>query len=428
MSRIIYILLFLILIPFYGFSVEDDEFDSQIPNIPLEQSITYILNKRVKEDLAHVTYFVGRKDDIVTYGAIGLSNIEPKKKLEVEDIFPTASVSQNFSAAAALLLEERGKIKLTDTISKHFPKDSGYWGKSKMPDWADKITIHHLLSHSHGLPELYKYFIRRAKRFPSTISVFLPMLAEKKLDFEPGEKAVHSNTGYLLLEVILEKAAGKPLEVFYQEEFFDKLGMKNTFAVIPSRTKSAPNKRLSETKLPEKYNATTRIEEPEKIILRILNPNHTPPGPVQVDVGIYTNVKDLNIWQQALHNGKVITQESYEKMIKPYFANDSDGEEIVSHFGYGIKIARNAGKVKFYHQEADFEGIRAEIAYVPSVNVSVSMLSNIHLEEIAKRKYKSEESKIYDIVELRKVIFNTIRQYLQRQAVVEHASKSDKKL
>ena len=240
-----------------------------------------------------------------------------------------------------------------------------------MPDWAGKVTIHHLPSHSHRLPEMYKYSIRRKEKFPQVVKLFIPLLATKKPPFKPGKKAVFSNTGYLALEAILEEAAGIFLEKFYQEEFFDKLGMKNSFAVIPRYRDTVINSKLEKANIPEKYDATTRIEEPEKIVIRKINANHRASAPKPLDVGIYSTVEDLNKWQYALHNGQILLQESYEKMIKPYYSIESGNENVVSQIGYGMKISRHLGKVRFYDHEADYNGVRTQIAYVPEKSIHI---------------------------------------------------------
>lgn len=420
MNRIaIWIICFLY--PLSALGLEGQGAGLKKPSMPMAQSIANSIYDFTKNNQTYIAYHASKGEELISEGAIGLLDVNSKTQLEASTIFPIASASHNFVAVSALLLQERGKLKLSDTISKHL--DSSYWPAGKLPSWADKITIHHLLSHSHGLPEIYNNIIGEKKFYSRIIKVILSELSSKKLEFEPGKKASYSQTGFLILEAILEKAANTGLDKFYQKEFFDKFSMKDTFVVVPSFKGDAFSKKYFETKLPIKYEATTRMETPEEIEIRIINAEFETSMANMIYMGIYSNVSDLNKWLYALHNGKILSEESYEQMVTPYYKVEPDADSMISYFGYGLEISRMIGKIKFYNTTANMQGVRAEFIYIPSQDISISMLSNLSLLDIAKKQYKDKVSNIADISDLMINIFSVIRDNVQTQAVIDHGSK-----
>jgi CubicO group peptidase (beta-lactamase class C family) len=131
-------------------------------------------------------------------------------------IYPIASVSKQFTAAALLLLEDEGKLSLDDKVAKYIPGISG----------GNRITIRQLLSHTSGLqdywPQDYSF---AAMEKPVTPQQIVDRWAKKPLDFEPGTQWQYSNTGYVVAGMIAEKVSGEPLLSFLQRSIFRPLGM-----------------------------------------------------------------------------------------------------------------------------------------------------------------------------------------------------------
>lgn len=421
MKRAYNLFLFLLIWPMSICLASQNENKALIhPKIPLEQIITENVNHFIRDNKINISYILERDGKIITSGASGFFNLNEKIELKPDTIFPIASLSQSFAAVTALLLQEQGKLKVTDPLSKFFPEDSKYWGKGKMPAWAKKVTIHHLMTHSHGLPEFYQYTMLRKRKFPGVLKKFIASLSEVKLKHEPGSRTDYSNSGYLLLEAILEQQLGKKLDDFYREEFFYKLGMKNTFSVIPSLSDHTINSKYYAAKLPVKYRLHKSIADPNDIQIRLTDRNYDNPDMRILDTGIFTNAEDLNKWNQALHNGKILSDESYQEMIKPHYTIKAPASSIISHTGYGIIISRNIGKVVFYHQIANFSGVRCEIIYMPEKNISMTILSNMHLDSLAIEKYQNGQSQIADIVYFRDSVLEEVRKYIQQEAIIEH--------
>lgn len=420
MKRTCNLFLFLLIYPISIWAVQNQNYGLAHSLLPLEQTITKAVNNFIHRNKINVSYLVEKEDKIIISGAAGFFNLNKKIELKPDTIFPIAALSQSFAAAATLLLQEQGKLQMSDPISKYFPSNSKYWGRDKAPDWANKVTIHHLLTHSHGIPEFYEYTMLRKRKFPGVLKKFIDSLSTVKLQFEPGSRASFSNSGYLILEAILEKELGMKLDEYYKQEFFDKLGMKNTFSVIPSLQDHVINPKYYETNLPVKYRLLKSVSDPTDIEIKLSDRNYENPDKRILDTGIFSNIEDLNKWQKALHGGKILSKESYEAMIKPYYRVESPNDHIISYTGYGIIISRNIGKITFYHQMSNYSGVRAEMIYVPVKDIFMVMLGNMNLDKLAIKKYQNKESKIADLFYLRDAIFEEIRKHIQIEALIQH--------
>jgi CubicO group peptidase (beta-lactamase class C family) len=133
--------------------------------------------------------------------------------------FHIASVTKTFTAAAIGMLQQQGKLKLSDPLSKY------------VPDYlnGDRITIAQMLAHSSGLPDYYslpEYATRKYQRV--TLPDLVAWVKTKPLDFLPGSKNSYSNTGYGFLAYIIEQVSGKPYEQFLADEILKPAGLNDT--------------------------------------------------------------------------------------------------------------------------------------------------------------------------------------------------------
>jgi CubicO group peptidase (beta-lactamase class C family) len=173
--------------------------------------------------------------------AFGLADREYGIPNTIETRFRTGSAGKQFTAAAILLLEDRGKLKVTDPVSKYLPEWPQAWSA---------MTIHHLLSHTGGLPRLTTEGLADVSGLsaaaPKPFARFSDLLKSREElqppDFQPGTKWAYSNVGYLILGMIVEKASGVPYADFMREQVFDPIGMRNTRvddpnALVPARAR-----------------------------------------------------------------------------------------------------------------------------------------------------------------------------------------------
>lgn len=151
--------------------------------------------------------------------AVGMADLERNVRLTPEHVFFVASVSKQFTAACVLLLEEQGKLKLSDPVKKHVPE---------LPAYAHEPTIQHLLNHSSGIRDYYSLNELKGidiESFYTDDEILALICRQKELNFEPGEKYAYSNSGYFLLKTIVERVSKQPIQQFSHEQIFEPLGM-----------------------------------------------------------------------------------------------------------------------------------------------------------------------------------------------------------
>ncbi len=219
--------------------------------------------------------------------------------------FRLGSVTKQFTATLIMQLVEQGKIrldgKLTDYLT-DYRKDTG-----------DKITIHHLLCHTSGVPNYtadpgYGAIMRE----PFKVADFVKNHTSGDLEFEPGTKFNYSNSGYFLLGAVIEKVTGKPYVQVLKENIFDPIGMKNsgydTHAPIIS------NRATGYSKTADGY----------------VNADYLDMSIPFAAGSLYSTVGDLYLWDQALYGDKILSAKSKEKMFTPNLDN----------YGYGWGISK----------------------------------------------------------------------------------------
>jgi CubicO group peptidase (beta-lactamase class C family) len=162
---------------------------------------------------------VSRAGRVVFRKSYGMANYELSVPNTEKTRFHIASVSKTFTAAAIVLLEKQGRLKLSDPLSK--------W----IPDFlnGEKITVEQMLTHRSGLPDYYslpEYSAKRSQRV--TLPDLIAWVKTKPLDFLPGSESRYSNTGYAFLAYIVEQTSGKRYEDFVAEQLFQPAGMKES--------------------------------------------------------------------------------------------------------------------------------------------------------------------------------------------------------
>jgi CubicO group peptidase (beta-lactamase class C family) len=265
---------------------------------------------------------------------IGLPNTPQTK-------FFIGSITKQFTATAILILEERGLVDLNRPVSTYLPD-------FKHP-YADKITIHHLLTHSSGLPNYTdKMEIYLKRMYPFNPDELLNAIQNEKLLFEPGTDFLYSNTGYILLGAIIERVSGQSYEAFLHKEIFRPLGMLNTGY---GRREAAHPDRADGYTLGE----SGHLESAVPIEFSFLHSAGA----------LYSTVEDMLKWDKALLMGTILSPESIKKMIGPYMGN----------YGYGWFVQSRFGYVNTYH-DGLIDGFNTIISRWPEVGLCIVVFSN----------------------------------------------------
>jgi len=223
------------------------------------------------------------------------------------------SITKQFTAMLILQFASEGKLDLHAPISKYlpdYPKEKG-----------DKITTHHLLIHSSGIPNYTSFpgFFEEVSRDYYKPEEFVKRFQDKELEFTPGEKFSYSNSGYFLLGVIIEKLTGKTYEKMLHDKIFSPLGMNdsgydNHGEIIMNRATGY-----------------------EKNGNSFVNSNYLDMSIPYSAGSLYSTVEDLYIWDQALYTEKLLPQKYMDMFFKPYISSFDN-----FHYAYGWGVGKEA--------------------------------------------------------------------------------------
>jgi CubicO group peptidase (beta-lactamase class C family) len=244
------------------------------------------------------TILVSEKGKILYKNAFGISDNSKGTALKIESKFYLGSISKQFTTMAIMMLKEKKKLSYEDKLSKYFPELS--------PN-ADIISIKHLMTRTSGMPD---YFQLGAYKPDLTNQDVLKLLVKnKKIEFTPGDKFSYSNSGYLLLAMIVEKASETPYFQFMKESIFDPIGMKNTLVYDESKP-IFNNRAIGHTE-------NGKLDDYEILTVG--------------DGGIYSTVEDLYKWDQSLYTEKLVSSETINEAFSLTVLNN----EKLSYYGYG---------------------------------------------------------------------------------------------
>ncbi len=299
---------------------------------------------------------VAENGKIIYSDGSGLANKELDVPNKPNTKHRVGSLTKQFTAMLILKLVEENKIKLDATINQYipdYPREGG-----------DKITIHHLLTHSSGIPR----FRLKKYRDPYTPNELLALWDDSGLDFEPGEQFTYSNPGYFLLGVIAERVTKKSYEQILHEYILNPIGMKNSGY------------------------------DRHKTLLRNRSSGYTKQGTAYENAGytdmsvsfaagaMYSTVEDMYLWDQALYSDKIISSRYRDLMFKSYLP------ALGRFYGYGwfnskYPIGSSKDSIDVIEHSGGIQGYSTSITRIPSDKHLIVILSNIQGTETEPLTY-----------------------------------------
>jgi CubicO group peptidase (beta-lactamase class C family) len=275
----------------------------------------------------------------------GLADQETGAKITPDTVFRIASVTKQFTAVAVLQLVQQGRISLDDPLSKYVPEFNTH-GKT--------VTIEHLLSHTSGIPSYTAtegYFDGMSRDM--TPAGILALVADKPLDFEPGSRFDYSNTNYVLLGMIIEKASGQTYAEYIESHIARPLGLAST------------RYSRGDAESPRHARGYERDDSGKWVRARPLS--MTQPYAAGA---IESTVADLAKWTQALTDGKAVDPKLLERAWTPLKPADSPSE-----YGYGWFIRTDAGE-RWIGHNGGINGFQSSAVWIPEKKVFVAILRN----------------------------------------------------
>lgn len=240
------------------------------------------------------TALVAEKGKVIYKKGFGMANIEWNIPNKPDTKFRLGSITKQFTAMLILQLVVEGKVDLEGKLSDYLP----YYSK----DVGEKVSIHHLLTHTSGIPSYTELpnFFQDISRDSYDVEEFVQKYCSGELEFEPGAKFVYNNSGYFLLGAIIEKVTGKTYEEMLHEKIFKPLGMKNSGydhhdTIIPNRATG--------------YDRTFD---------GYANSPYLDMSLPYAAGSLYSTVEDLYIWDQALYTEKILSRKMKDLYFKPH--------------------------------------------------------------------------------------------------------------
>ena len=277
--------------------------------------------------------------------AYGLARLQPPLPATPRMRYSIGSISKQFTAAAILLLQQQGKLSLSDPIGKYVP------GLTE----GDKVTIREILSHTSGYQDFWpEDYVMTPMLQPTTAQHILDTWAKKPLDFEPGTQWQYSNTNFVIAGAIVEKITGQPLMDFLTHHIFHPLGMHSVW--------NSDQDELTQTDATAYYR-------------HALGPLRVAPaegrGWMFAAGELAMTAHDLGLWDISLINHSVLSPTSYTDMFTPIKL--ADGKD--THYGLGVQVADFDGHRAIMHS-GEVSGFVSDNIVLVDDGAAVAVLTN----------------------------------------------------
>ncbi len=297
-----------------------------------------------RQKVPGVAVAIVRGGELVMAQGYGLANVEHQVPVKPETIFQSGSVGKQFTAAAVMLLVEEGKLALSDPLTRFFPDSPAAWAG---------ITVRHLLTHTSGIPDYTTDALDYRRDY--TEDDLAKLAYGLKLEFPPGARWSYSNTGYVLLGIVVGKVSSRFYGDLLAERVFAPLGMKT--ARVISEEDIVPNRAAG-------YRLVDGALKNQEWVAPKLN--------TTADGSLYLSVLDLVAWDRGLRAGAVLKPASWDEVYTPVRLNS--GKSFP--YGFGWDLEERAGEKVRRHGGA-WQGFKSEIARFVGSDLTVVVLANL---------------------------------------------------
>lgn len=294
---------------------------------------------------------VKHQGQIVLSRGIGMANLEHQVPVTPATKFRIGSVTKQFAAMLTLQQVQAGKLKLDDPINQYLADPPEAW---------KPITIHHLLSHTAGIYNFTNSpdYLMKMSHLGRPEKEVLAMFRDKPLQFAPGEKHEYSNSGYILLGLILEKVTGKKFDKLLKSQILEPAGMADSGYDRP---------------VPLLAHRAQGYSRQGNLVSNAL---YIDMHATQAAGAMYSTVEDLARWDDALAQHKLLSAELTEKMFTP----------VLDHYGYGVVIDEVPSRRQIWHN-GGINGFHSMFIHCPQTRSCAVVLSNFEegpTDEIAR--------------------------------------------
>ncbi len=335
---------------YYDARIPSSVYESKIAESELGEKVNETIDRLCKKDIFSGTVLIAKGEKVVYTKACGEASKRFHVANNLDTKFNLGSMNKMFTATAIMQLVEKGIVKLDDPISKYV--DESWLPKSM----TDKITVHHLLSHTSGLGSYFNdTYWNGSRELYRTVDDFKPLVKGDTIAFDPGARFQYSNTGMLLLGVVIQKATGEDYFEYIRQNIYEPAGMKNS----DSYEMDQPVENLAIGYIPVSSNKYGWENNLYKHVIK--------GGPAG---GGFSTVGDLHSFALALTNEKLVSKSSLDLLWTDY---------TKSPYGYGYGYGFNVylsllGKVVGH--AGGFEGLNSKIDIMLDKGYIVVVMSN----------------------------------------------------
>jgi len=280
-----------------------------------------------------------RGEQVVIERTIGLAELNSMQTVGATTNFRLASITKHLTALAILMLVEDGRLTLDTRLNEVL---------TQFPEYAERISIQHLLQHQSGLPD-YEPLVSLDRQPRIRDQGVVNLLQQiNQLDFEPGTSYHYSNSGYAVLTVIVETITGQAFETFLEERIFNPSKMSQSVAFVQGQNEV----------LNRAMGYTVRNAE-------IIETDQSAYSAVLGDGGVYSSIADLTTWHRVGFGRALISDRLFSAMMTP----------ALERYGFGWRIDHFEGHTR-YHHSGSTSGFRNFIAHFPDLDLTLMILTN----------------------------------------------------
>lgn len=337
----------------------------------IDNSIDSILSRDIEPDAPGLAALVKDHGRILFEKGYGVRELSTRAKIDPQTNFRLASFTKQFTAMAVMLLVQDHKLHYDDRLTAIFPD---------FPAYGKAIMVRHLLTHTSGLPD-YETLMEQEEKAKGSIwsaehqiqdNEVLSLLEKQSAGkFAPGTSWAYSNSGYVVLGLIIAKVSGMPYREYLQRNIFAPLGMNHS--VVYQKGINEVDRR-----------AFGHSKEKDTLVRTDQSSTSATLG----DGGIYSNVVDLAKWDEALQKHTLLSEEEMAPALspvvladgaQPHWPKDTDSDNLAPGkpvaYGYGWFLDPYEGHPRLWHSGSTM-GFRTVIERFPSDGLAIVILCN----------------------------------------------------
>lgn len=351
---------------------------AQSPEGSLEKKVDALFSSVTAPEAPGLAVFVGQNGKTIVEHGYGVRDLRTKSKIDAHTNFRLASFTKQFTAMAVMLLVRDGKLRYDETLTEVFPD---------FPDYGKSITIQNLMNHVSGLLD-YEDLMEAAEKAKGGVesggsSMWSPekqiqdaevldlLKKEKTGKFAPGTGWSYSNSGYVVLGLIVAKVSGRPYGDFLHERIFTPLKMNHTI-VYQKGKNEVLNRAFGHSKESDAFKETDQSSTSATL----------------GDGGIYSNLEDLAKWDDALRNHTLLSEKEIQSALtpvrltdgsEPHWPTEQNDDNLhpgkpVS-YGFGWFLDPYEGHQRMWHTGSTM-GFRTVIERFLGDNLTIIILAN----------------------------------------------------